>query len=251
MSSTHFMKAITKQEKCRKCSRLNLINFNLQGLQSKKKESTTEASMRISGVSGLPQKTSGDSRSYSVLPQVGVTQKEHARVKYSVPNKSWPRKYTDNDAILSSDGAESGHQWHTNLSRKATKEVASCTDLSLEVSDMTWVDNGSESVAFAGSRSVGCQTVDLRNSQELCNEGVIKYPSTRKGPGIKLRLPTCEMKKQRDETPSHDNRICSVVGDRLRSDGSDDPDIQKLSLCEQTQAVHERQEVVNMFSCCQ
>jgi hypothetical protein len=224
-----------------------LMNFNLQGLQSKKKkQSSTEASMRISGVSGLPHKTSGGSRSCSVLPQVGITQKEHARTKYSVPNRNWRRKYADNDAILSNDMADSGHQWHADLSHKATKEVASCTDLSLEVSDMTWADTGNESVAFTGSRSVGCQTVDPRNVEELYNEGVIKYPSTRKFPCTKLRLHTCEVKKQRDRTPSPDNRIHSAAGDRLKSD---DPDIQKLSLCEQTQAAHERQDAVNMFSC--
>lgn len=202
--------------------------------------------MRISGVSGLPHKTSAGSRSCSVLPQVGVTQKEHAGTKCTVPNRNWRRKYRDSDVILSSDVAESGRQWHSDLSHKATREVASCTDLSLGVSDMTWTDSGNESAAFTGSRSVGCQTVDPKNVEELYNEGVIKYTSTRKVPGTKLRLHTSEMKQQRDRTPSPDNRIHSAAGDRLN-----DPDIQKLSLYGQTQAVHERQEEVNVFACCQ
>lgn len=212
--------------------------------------------MRISGVSELPYKTLGGSRSGSVLPRVGITHKEHARAKNSIPNRNGPRRYTDSDAILSDDVAESVHRQHTDLSRKATKEVASCMELSLDMSDISSADIASEPIEFTGNRSVGCQTVDPKNFDELYNVGVIKYPSTRKVPDIKLRhsekkLPTFEMEQQTDRAPSPDNRIHNAAGDRLISDGSDDPDIEKLSLYEHKQDVHERQEAVNMCPCCQ
>jgi hypothetical protein len=78
--------------------------------------------------------------------------------------------------------------------------------------------------------------------------GVIKYPLTRRLPGTVLRhsekrLPTCEMEQQTDKASSPDNRIHSAAGDRLIFDRSDDPDIQKLALCEQKRDGHECQEV--------
>jgi hypothetical protein len=212
--------------------------------------------MRFSRVSELPHKTSGGSHSGSVLPRVGITQKDHATGKDSVPNRKGPRKYTDNDAVLSNDMAESVHGQHSDLFHKTTKEVGCCTELSLDMSDMLWGDIGSESNGFTGSRSVGCQTVDPENFDELYGMGVIKYPSTIKLRSTKLRhaekrLPTCEMEKQRDRAPSPDSNICSAAGNRLKPDGSDDPDIQKLTLYEHKEAVHKQQEVVNMLSCCQ
>ncbi|PNF27998.1 hypothetical protein B7P43_G13858 [Cryptotermes secundus] len=222
----------------------------INGSQSKKKkkQSTTEASMRISGVSELPCKTLGGIRSGSVLPRVGITHKEHARAKDSIPKRNGPGRYTNSAEILSDHVAESVHRQSTDLSRKVTKEVASCTELSLDMSDISSVDIASEPIEFTGSRSVGCQTVDPKNFEELYNVGVIKYPSTRKIPGTKLRhsekkLPTFEMEQQTDRAQSRDNRIHNTTGDRLIPDGSDDPDIQKLSLYEHKQDVHEHQEV--------
>lgn len=218
--------------------------------KKKKKQSTREATMRISGVSELPRKTSGGSRSGSVLPRVGVTQKEQARAKDSVPNRNGPRRHTGSDAILSDDMVGSVRRQYADLSCKATKEVASCTELSLGMSDISSVDIASEPIDFTGSRSVGCQTIDPKNFDELYNVGVIKYPSTRKVPGSKLRhsekrLPKCEMEQQTDRARSPDNRVHSAAGDRLISDGNDNPDIQKLSLYEHKQDVHERQEAVS------
>lgn len=212
--------------------------------------------MRISGVSELPCKTLGGIRSGSVLPRVGVTHKEHARAKESVPNRNGPRRYTNSDAILSDDEAESVHRQNTDLSHKVTREVASCTELSLDISDISSADIASEPIEFTGSRSVGCQTVDPKNFDELYNVGVIKYPSTIKIPGTKLRhsekkFPTFEMEQQTDKAQSPDNRLQNATGNRLIPDGSDDPDIQKLSLYEYKQDVHDRQEAVNMFPCCQ
>lgn len=78
--------------------------------------------------------------------------------------------------------------------------------------------------------------------------GVIKYLLTRKLPGLELRhseerLPTCELEQQTGRTSSHVSKIHSAAGDRLVFDRSDDPDSQKLSLCEHKQDVHEHQEV--------
>lgn len=93
----------------------------------------------------------------------------------------------------------------------------------------------------------GVRQLIQRTFNELYNVGVIKYPSTRKVPGSKLRhsekkLPKCEMEQQTDRARSPDNRVHSAAGDRLISDGNDNPDIQKLSLYEHKQDVHERQE---------
>jgi hypothetical protein len=51
------------------------------------------------------------------------------------------------------------------------------------------------------------------------------------------------MEQQTDRASSHDNRIHSAAGDRLIFDRNDDPDVQKLSLCEHKRDVHECQEV--------
>jgi hypothetical protein len=45
------------------------------------------------------------SDSVVLVTEVGITQKRHVRAKDSVPNRSEPERFADNDAILSDDMA--------------------------------------------------------------------------------------------------------------------------------------------------
>jgi hypothetical protein len=92
-----------------------------------------------------------------------------------------------------------------------------------------------------GSRSMGCQTVDPKNLGRLYNEGVIKYPTTKKLPGTKLRLQTDKV-----QSPVHGTD--SAASDVLISHETNDPDIQKLSLSELKQNMNEPQEEVKMLA---
>ncbi|PNF14697.1 hypothetical protein B7P43_G10265 [Cryptotermes secundus] len=55
------------------------------------------------------------------------------------------------------------------------KEVVSSTELSLDMSDNSSVDSGSEAIVFNGSRSMGCQTVYLRSLDRTvcCGHGQV------------------------------------------------------------------------------
>jgi hypothetical protein len=141
--------------------------------------------------------------------------------------------------------AESVHQHDTELSWKDTKDVATYTELSLELPAIFPVDDASEPIAFPGRRSFNYDNVDPRNLEEMWNAGVMKYSSPRNLPQNKLRhseesLPSCGTEQQTDRTPSPDNRIHYAVGDRLMPDRNNSLNSQKLSLCEHKQDVHER-----------
>jgi hypothetical protein len=135
-----------------------------------------------------------------------LTDRGRARAKSSVENETGPGRRIKNCTILSGDMTESVHQLNTEMSLKDAKAVRTCTDLSKGFSNNLPVHS-----AFADSRSVGCQTADMANWEELSTMGVIMYSSIRKQSKMPAR--------------------------------SVSPDIQRLPLCEQTQDSDERQSV--------
>jgi hypothetical protein len=71
-----------------------------------------------------------------------------------------------------------------------------------------------EPIVFTGTRSLGCQTVDPRNLEELYAMGVIRYSST-----TKLSLSTIRRSEKRILTGGVEKKVPGI---------SDDPDTQKL-----------------------
>jgi hypothetical protein len=124
-----------------------------------------------------------------------------------------------------------------------TEDTVTATELSKNLSASLPVDD-----AFIGSRSLGCQTVDSRNLDDLYIVGMIKYSLTVKLLGTKLssekRLSTCKV-EQKGRTPLPHNRTHTSAGSRLMPCRNDDPNIQKLPLCEHSHYVHERQTARN------
>jgi hypothetical protein len=84
-----------------------------------------------------------------------------------------PNTYTDKDAVLSNDMADSFHLHLTEKSLKNTEDAVTSTELSKNVSASWPVDDVTECIAFIDSRSLGCQTVDLRNLDDLYNVAMI------------------------------------------------------------------------------
>ncbi|PSN58150.1 hypothetical protein C0J52_01040 [Blattella germanica] len=98
------------------------------------------------------------------------------------------------------------------------------------------------------NRSLGCQTVDPRNADDLYNEGVIRYPSSRKSPSLKKRQPikrppTREMGLQTERTSSPPIKNTAAAGDLPSPVQNYLPDMQKLSLSPHTSDVEEPSEV--------
>jgi hypothetical protein len=127
--------------------------------------------------------------------------------------------------------------------------VTTSTELSTHFASLP-VGNASEPIAFTGNRSLACQAVDPRNLDEMYNVGVIKYSSTSKPLGTKLRrskkrLSTCKVEQQIGRTQLPHNRIHNAAGGRLMPGRTDEPDIQKLPVCEHKQDVHEHQKARN------
>jgi hypothetical protein len=171
------------------------VNSYVNGFQSKKnKPATKEPAMSISGVPKRPQKTLAGSQPGSVgrMIKVGITETADVRAEDSIP--------TRNGTVRGVGMAESVHRQLTELSLKDKKDVATSTELSTDLSASLPVDSASEAIAFTGSRSLGCQTVDPSNFDELYNVGVIKYSSPSRPLGTKLRRPekklsTCEVEQ--------------------------------------------------------
>lgn len=175
------------------------------------------------------------------------------RAKGSASKGNGPKRNKDNDVITKGDMAELVHQQHMDMASEDTKDVASFTELSLDMSQISSVSSEREPTVSNGSRSMACQTIDPKNFGILYNEGVIKYPSTRKLPGTKLRHSenrpsTREVRLQTDKVPGRVNRTDSSASDMLTSNETNDPDIQKLSLSKLKQNIDELQEEVNIFA---
>ncbi|XP_021925231.1 uncharacterized protein LOC110832485 isoform X3 [Zootermopsis nevadensis] len=214
----------------------------VNGSQSKSRENTKEASIRISKVLESPSKLLEGSHSSSVghMTQAGVTQKGHMRTKGSTSKGNGPKRNKDNNVITKGDKAELNCQKNMNLVFENTKDATSSTELSLDISQISSVNSEREPAVSSATRSMGCQTIDPKNFDGLYSEGVIKYPSTRQLPGTKLRH--SENRLQVDKVPSLVNRTDSAASDMLTSNETSDPDIQKLSLSELKQNIDEPQE---------
>ncbi|XP_033611460.1 uncharacterized protein LOC117283118 [Cryptotermes secundus] len=132
--------------------------------------------------------------------------------------------------IPSDDTAVSLHRQHTELSFKQKTDVSTSTEPSADFSAFMPVDS-EEPIGFTGSRSVWCQTVGPENLDELYNVGVIKYSSTRNPLLIKSR--------------HSENELPAGEVDQQMPRRSDDPDIQKLSLCEHKQDTHKSRHARN------
>ncbi|KAJ9591962.1 hypothetical protein L9F63_001474 [Diploptera punctata] len=103
------------------------------------------------------------------------------------------------------------------------------------------------------SRSLGCQTIDAKNLNDLC-EGVIRYPSSRKLPAPSKKqpvkkAPTREKGLQTDRSLSPEVTVNSpAAGDTPRSNNSNELDLQKLSLSQRSSEIDEPTEVPDVKS---
>jgi hypothetical protein len=82
------------------------------------------------------------------------------RAEDSVATRSTPKRYADVDALLSDDIADSVHRQLAELSCEDREDAATPTELPKKLSVSSPVDDASESIAFIGSRSLECQTVE-------------------------------------------------------------------------------------------
>jgi hypothetical protein len=128
--------------------------------------------------------------------------------------------------LLSDDTAESFHRQHTELSFKHKIDDYTFTEPSADLPAYLPMDS-EEPIAFTDSRCMWCQTATPENLGEQYNVGVIKYSSTTNPLLNKLRR--------------SENGHPTGEADQQMPGRSDDPDIQKLSLCEHKQDAHKRQ----------
>lgn len=189
------------------------ISSRTSGSQSRNSERSKD---KITGISKSTSKTlsSNSTNPVSHVTQVGITRKSR-----SPSQKSGTKK------------------------RGASEKEELFTDENISTTDSSPVSGRRT------SRSLGCQTIDPKNTNDLY-EGVIRYPSSRKLPSPKKKPPikrpqTREMGLQTERSPSPVVAIrpTAAAGDTPASNVSNELELQKMSLSQRSSDVDEPFEV--------